>query len=106
MVLKEARDHYKIHHRGRIYSNNSSNKSRNMTERICVIFIWRRRIARDYYDNQAAIAISNDLVVHGMTKHSKVKFCFLTEAHQNGDLTLIYRKSENQLADLFTWQIC
>ena len=53
-------------------------------------------------DNQVAIAISHNLVFHGKTKHFKIKFFFLREVQKEGEIALIYYKSENQLADIFT----
>lgn len=55
-----------------------------------------------FVNNQAAIAISNNPVFHGKTKHFNMKLYFLREMQQNGDVTLVYFKSEDQLADLFT----
>jgi hypothetical protein len=53
-------------------------------------------------DNQAAIAISHNPVFHGKTKHFNIKLYFLREVQKNGDIKLIYCKSEDQLGDLFT----
>lgn len=53
-------------------------------------------------DNQAAIAISNDPVFHVRTKHFNIKFYFLTEVQKNDEVVLLYCKSENQVADIFT----
>jgi hypothetical protein len=53
-------------------------------------------------DNQAAIAISHNPVFYGKTKHFNIKLYFLHEVQKNGDVKLIYCKSEDQLADLFT----
>jgi hypothetical protein len=53
-------------------------------------------------DNQEAIAISHNPVFHGKTKHFNIKLYFLREVQKNGDVKLIYCKSEDQLSDLFT----
>jgi hypothetical protein len=53
-------------------------------------------------DNQDVIAISHNPVFHGKTKHFNIKLYFLREVQKNGDLKLIYCKSEDQLTDLFT----
>ena len=52
-------------------------------------------------DNQAAIAISNNLVFHGKTKHFNIKF-FLRDFHKEGSVGLKYYKTNIQLADIFT----
>lgn len=75
--------------------------------------LWLKKIMKDLWlnsnecikinvDNQAAIAISQNPVFHGKTKHFKVKFFFLREVQQNGEVMLIYCRSEDQLADMFT----
>ncbi|XP_049355210.1 uncharacterized protein LOC125819827 [Solanum verrucosum] len=55
-----------------------------------------------FVDNEEAIAISNNLVFHGRTKHFKIKFFYLREVQKDGDIALVYCKSEEQLADIFT----
>jgi len=75
--------------------------------------LWLQKLLRDLHmegeeateisvDNQAAIAISYNPVFHGKTKHFNIKLYFLREVQKNGDVRLIYCKSEEQLADLFT----
>nr|XP_048324826.1 putative wall-associated receptor kinase-like 16 [Ziziphus jujuba var. spinosa] len=53
-------------------------------------------------DNQAAIAISNDPIFHGRTKHFKIKTYHLREEQKAGEIKLVYCKTENQIADAFT----
>ena len=53
-------------------------------------------------DNQATIAISHNPVFHGKTKHFNIKLFFLREMQKEELVSLVYCKSEYQLADLFT----
>ncbi|XP_037494092.1 uncharacterized protein LOC119370321 [Jatropha curcas] len=63
-----------------------------------------------FVDNQAIIAISNNPVFHGKIKHFNIKLFFffniklffLREIQENGGATLVYCKTEDQIADLFT----
>ncbi|KAF2302477.1 hypothetical protein GH714_036499 [Hevea brasiliensis] len=75
--------------------------------------IWLKKILSDLQleqeqgtkilvDNQAAIAISLNPVFHGKTKHFNIKLFFLREVQKNGDVNLVYCKTEDQVADIFT----
>lgn len=75
--------------------------------------LWLRKIMVDlqleqkgsteiYVDNQTAIAISQNPVFHGKTKHFCIKYYFLREVQKNGEVKLVYCKTEEQVADLFT----
>ncbi|CAL5436624.1 unnamed protein product [Camellia sinensis] len=55
-----------------------------------------------FVDNQAAISIANNPVFHGKTKHFKIKFYLLREVQREGEVQLIYCKTENQSADILT----
>ncbi|XP_025980644.1 uncharacterized mitochondrial protein AtMg00810-like [Glycine max] len=55
-----------------------------------------------FVDNQAAISIANDLVFHGKTKHFKIKLFLLREIQREGEVKLLYCKTENQSADILT----
>ena len=75
--------------------------------------IWLRKILEDlclkqqestqiFVDNQAAISISSNTMFHVKTKHFKIKFYSLREIQQEGEVKLIYYKSEDHIADKFT----
>ncbi|GAU24164.1 hypothetical protein TSUD_83990 [Trifolium subterraneum] len=51
-------------------------------------------------DNVSAIA--KNPIAHGRSKHIEMRFHYLREQVNNGNLTLEYCKSEEQVADLFT----
>lgn len=69
---------------------------------LCDLHLQQNHKIEVFIDNQAAIAISKDPVCHGKTKHFNIKLYFLREMQQNGEVTLVYCKSEDQLADMFT----
>jgi hypothetical protein len=75
--------------------------------------LWLRKILADLdmeqkkatrvnVDNQAAIAISNNPIFHGKTKHFKLKYYFMREVQKNEEIQLIYCMTEDQLADILT----
>ncbi|RVX14481.1 Retrovirus-related Pol polyprotein from transposon RE1 [Vitis vinifera] len=75
--------------------------------------IWIRKILADLHmkqkepthihvDNQAAITISNGSVFHDKTKHFKIKLYHLREEQKDGEVKLLYCKTEDQIADVLT----
>ena len=75
--------------------------------------LWLRKLLADlnqvqqeatqiFVDNEAAIAISNNPVFHGKTKHFKIKYYFLREVQKNEEIVLVHCKTDYQIADIFT----
>jgi hypothetical protein len=75
--------------------------------------IWLRRILEElqfqqieattvFCDNNSAIKLSKNLVLHGRSKHIDVRYYFLRDLSNNGTIKLIYCRSENQVADIQT----
>ncbi|TQD70894.1 hypothetical protein C1H46_043569 [Malus baccata] len=75
--------------------------------------IWLRFVLSDFgeeqveptqilCDNTSAIAISKNPVAHHKTRHINRRFHFIRDALQNGEVDLIYCKTEEQVADIFT----
>jgi len=75
--------------------------------------IWLRRLleklkfkqaeaTKIFCDNDSAIQLSKNPVLHGRSKHIDVKFYFLRDLSNNGTIDLIYCRSEDQVADIFT----
>ncbi|KAG8492771.1 hypothetical protein CXB51_010255 [Gossypium anomalum] len=75
--------------------------------------IWLRKLLYDFneeqlepteikVDNQSAVAIAKNPVFHGKTKHFKIKFHFVREAEQTGEVSLVHCSSQDQLADILT----
>ncbi|XP_070021645.1 uncharacterized protein LOC142178095 [Nicotiana tabacum] len=63
----------------------------------------QKYICREVFvDNQAAIAISNNLVFHGKTKHFNIKLFYLRDLQKERSVRLKYCKSDPQLVDIFT----
>ena len=75
--------------------------------------IWLRRIFEDigekqkrgivlYCDNKSAIAIAKNPVSHERSKHISIKYHFIREAQEKGEIQLHYCQTGEQLADIFT----
>ncbi|GKU96986.1 hypothetical protein SLEP1_g10166 [Rubroshorea leprosula] len=75
--------------------------------------IWLRRIMEElelnqheatsiYCDNSSAIKLSKNPVLHGRSKHIHVRYHFLCNLVEDGTIELIYCRTEDQVADIFT----
>lgn len=81
-----------------------------MTHGVCEL-LWIKHILRDlgfkskksidlYYDNQAAIEISQNPVQHDRTKHMEVDNFFIKESLDRKIIQFPFVPSEEQLADV------
>jgi hypothetical protein len=78
----------------------------------CAQLLWMRQTLRDYgyklskvplqCDNESAIRMSNNPVEHSRTKHIDIRYNFLRDHKQKGDIEIAYVSTHNQLADIFT----
>ena len=75
--------------------------------------IWLRRILEDvgekqekatrmFCDNKSAIAMAKNPVYNSRTRHIAVKHHFIREKIEEQEIELVYCKSEDQVADIFT----
>ncbi|CAL2235242.1 unnamed protein product [Prunus armeniaca] len=75
--------------------------------------IWLRRILEElrglqkgptpvYCDNNSAIKLSKNPVLHGRSKHIDVRYHFLHDLTKDETIDLIYCISEDQVADILT----
>jgi hypothetical protein len=53
-------------------------------------------------DSSSAICLAQNPVFHGGAKHIKVRYHFLRDHVEKGDIVMKYIDIERQLADLFT----
>ena len=53
-------------------------------------------------DNTSAINLSKNPIQHYRTKHIDIRHHFLCDHVQNGDISLEFINTNNQLADIFT----
>ena len=61
---------------------------------------------RIYEDNQSTICIARNHQYHGRSKHIDIKFHFTRDQVTCGNIELVYCKSEDMIADLFTKPLC
>jgi hypothetical protein len=53
-------------------------------------------------DNESAIRIADNPVEHSRTKHIDIRYHFLRDHQQRGDIEIAYVSTKDQLADIFT----
>ena len=75
--------------------------------------IWHRSLLNEvgiplpltstiFSDNQATVSIAHHPEHHTRTKHNNIAHHFLCNLAQEGTLNLVYIKTENNLANIFT----
>lgn len=75
--------------------------------------IWLRRLLEEinfpqgaateiYLDSKSAIELAKNPVHHERSKHIDVRFHFMREHIKEKNIELVYVKSEDQVADIFT----
>ena len=77
----------------------------------CAQLLWMRQTLRDYgyklskvpllCDNESAIRMANNPVEHSCAKHIDIRYNFLRDHQQKGDIEIAYVNIQNQLADIF-----
>jgi hypothetical protein len=53
-------------------------------------------------DNKSTIALIKNPVLHGQSKHIKVKYHLVRESTENGRINVEFIRSEEQLGDILT----
>jgi hypothetical protein len=82
------------------------------TGHCCTQLLWMRQTLRDYgykfskvpllCDNESAIRMADNPVEHSRTKHIAIRYHFLRDHQQRGDIEIAYINTKDQLADIFT----
>ncbi|WVZ63940.1 hypothetical protein U9M48_013530 [Paspalum notatum var. saurae] len=78
----------------------------------CSLLLWMKATLSDFglrfgripilvYSN-SAISVAKNPVLHSRTKHIDVRFHFLRDHYEKGDIDLIHVVSANRLADIFS----
>jgi hypothetical protein len=78
----------------------------------CAQLLWMRQTLMDYgyklitvpflCDNESAIRMEDNPVEHSRTKHIDIRYHFLRDHQQMGDVEIAYVSTKEQLADIFT----
>jgi hypothetical protein len=53
-------------------------------------------------DNESVIRMTDNPIEHSRTKHIDIRYLFLRDHQQRGDIKIAYVNNKNQLADIFT----
>jgi hypothetical protein len=82
------------------------------TGHCCAQLLWMRQTFRDYgykltkvpllCDNESAIRMAHNPIEHSRTKHIAIRYHFLRDHQQKGDIEIAYINTKEQLADIFT----
>jgi hypothetical protein len=78
----------------------------------CAQLLWMRQTLRDYgykltkvpllSDNESVIRMADNPVEHSRTKHIAIRYHFLRDHQQKGDIEISYINTKDQLVDIFT----
>ena len=78
----------------------------------CSQLLWMIATLRDFgldftrvpllCDSTSAISVAKNLVLHSKTKHIDVRFHFLCDHYEKGDIDICHVDTQNQLADILT----
>jgi hypothetical protein len=78
----------------------------------CAQLLWMRQTLRDYgyklskvpllCNNESAICMMDNPVEQNRTNHIDIRYHFLRDHQQRGDIEIAYVNTKNQLADIFT----
>lgn len=55
-----------------------------------------------YCDSKSAIALTENPVFHGKSKHIRIKYHFVRDLVEKGEVEIKHCKTEDQVADIFT----
>jgi hypothetical protein len=82
------------------------------TGHCCAQLFWMRQTLRDYgyklskvpllCDNESAICMADNPVEHSRIKHIDIRYHFLRDHQQKGDIKIAYVNTHNQSANIFT----
>ncbi|WVZ75682.1 hypothetical protein U9M48_023717, partial [Paspalum notatum var. saurae] len=78
----------------------------------CSQLLWMKAILSDFglrfgripllVDSTSAISIAKNPVLHSRTKHIDMRFHFLRDHYEKGDIDLVHVVTQSQLSDIFT----
>nr|GEX23770.1 retrovirus-related Pol polyprotein from transposon TNT 1-94 [Tanacetum cinerariifolium] len=106
LELQKAKRCRIIFCRGRIYiSAGAANHGIWIQKLLFDLDLTQESPTAIFCDNKSAIAIAENPVQHGRTKHINVKYHAIREAEKNSKVKLKYCTSETQLVDILTKSI-
>ena len=103
MGIKEEADSDTILYQGRVCHSNISCMSNCMMRRtLSELQHEQNEPTPIFCDNSLAIALSRNYVFHKRSKHIDTQYHFIREWINNNAISVEFRISRNQFADLFT----
>ncbi|XP_074343025.1 secreted RxLR effector protein 161-like [Apium graveolens] len=55
-----------------------------------------------YYDSKSAIALTENSIFHGNSKHIRIQYHFIRDLVKKGEVVIQHCKSQDQIGDIFT----
>ncbi|WVZ75661.1 LOW QUALITY PROTEIN: hypothetical protein U9M48_023696 [Paspalum notatum var. saurae] len=93
-------------------SRKQASVSLSTSEADCSQLLWMKATLSDFglrfgripllVDSTSVISIAKNPVLHSRTKHIDVRFYFLRDHYEKGDIDLVHVVTQNRLADIFT----
>ena len=102
-MLQEATNCYIVHYRSRVCSATVCATQAIRLKKILVeLHVRQQEPILIYCGNGLVIKLSKNTVLHGRSKHIDVKFHFLRDLMKEKVIDVVYCRSEDQVADIFT----
>jgi hypothetical protein len=100
--FKEAKLYGSFYRRSRVYCRRPLLRAIALDEANLRDYDYKLTKVPLLCDNESAIRMADNPVEHSRTKHIAIRYHFLRDHQQKGDIEIAYVNSKEQLADIFT----
>jgi hypothetical protein len=100
--FKEAKFHSSFYRRSRVYCRRPLLRAIALDEATLRDYGYKLTKVPLLCDNESAIRLADNPVEHSRTKHIAIRYHFLRDHQQKGDIEIAYINTKDQLVDIFT----